>query len=277
MQTGTEPYSVITSSLLAASKFLVPSLRLFGSDAAHLAIWLTRGQLTATVNGQRHTITPHNAVLIAADTPKTIKISDGSFGSVVSLSKSSEFNLPAPLMIAKIPNIGDQQRVAALLDQLQGETQASDELAQSAALHLGHYFFIQLNRLAKAPNEIRTSAQTLMVEFTKLLERDYRSGRPLFDYAQELGVTTTHLSRISKELNGRSANQLIQDRVFVQARYELATGTHRINKIGADLGFASPAYFTRQFAEKNGLAPREFRDRHVAAINARKFALKAAE
>jgi AraC-like DNA-binding protein len=277
MRPLSEPNTITVGSLLAASKFLLPSLRLFGSDPAHMAIWLTRGRISVTVNGEAHSITSRKAVVISANTPKMITLAPDTFGTVVSLPMQPDFSPPRPLMIANVPNMGDQQRLAALLDQLQGETQASDDHAANATRHLAHYLFIHLMRLADSADCSPSPAQKLMADFTSMLERDFRSGRPLFDYARELGITTTHLSRISKELNNRSANQLIQDRTLAQARYELATGTGKINRIGADLGFTSPAYFTRLFTEKNGLAPGEFRARHLAVKSSRHHTLKAAE
>lgn len=280
MYLDSEPSAVICGSLIAASRYIIPDLPLFGCNGHHLAVWLTRGHLSVVVNGERRTITAQTAVLIAADAPKSIEPSSGAFGSIVAIPASPEFRLPMPLVTAKIPNIGAQQRVSALLDQLQGEVDASDTLSDDAANYLAKYLFIHLIRLADTPASSAnsaTSSQQLMTKFSKLLEQGFRSGRLLSDYANDLGVTTTHLTRISRTLNEQSANKMIQDRVFSQARFELATGAGRINQIGSDLGFKSAAYFTRLFAEKNGLPPREYRARHLARTNASTYALKAAE
>lgn len=274
-QTKSKP--VLSSSLTAAAKYLVPGLPLFGCDGCHMMIWVTRGSMSVVANGERHTVNPHSAVLIAADATKTVEVSTGAFGTVVSLPALPEFALPAPVMIAKVPNIGDQQRLSAMLEQLLAEVNASDDLAQDAARHMAHYLFIHLIRMANTSVKKTSSSQQLMADFCKLLEQQFRSGRGLSDYAKQLNVSTAHLSRVSRTLNGKSANRLIQDRIFLQARYELATGTGKVQQIGATLGFASPAYFTRLFADKIGLPPREYRSQHRQRTSKSSYSMSPAE
>ena len=103
------------------------------------------------------------------------------------------------------------------------------------------------------------AAQRLMEAFVNLLEKDYRTGRTLAEYAKDLGVTPTHLTRVCQQVNGKSASRLIQERVLAEARMMLSNTDHKILEISNHLGFSSPAYFTRLFSAKQGQTPKEFR------------------
>ncbi len=65
-------------------------------------------------------------------------------------------------------------------------------------------------------------ARRLTAAFTALVERDFRSGKSVNDYAAELGVTPTHLSRVCNAACGRPASALLADRVHYEARRLLA-------------------------------------------------------
>ncbi len=97
------------------------------------------------------------------------------------------------------------------------------------------------------------------MRYTALLEREFRSGRGVADYAAALGVTPTHLTRCCKQACGRPASALLHDRVIFEARRLLAETSLPVGQIARDLGFTSPAYFTRAFQHQTGKTPSAFR------------------
>jgi AraC-like DNA-binding protein len=103
------------------------------------------------------------------------------------------------------------------------------------------------------------AAQRLARRYADLLERDFRSGQGVGDYARLLGVTPTHLSRVCNQTCGRSASDLLHDRLIFEARKLLTETRIPINAISAELGFTSPAYFTRAFQHRTGKTPSAFR------------------
>ena len=91
------------------------------------------------------------------------------------------------------------------------------------------------------------------------MERDFATGRSVSDYAAELDVTPTHLTRVCNQTCGRSASTLLHDRVLFEARRLLTDTKTPVNQIAAGLGFTSPAYFTRAFVARTGKTPTAFR------------------
>ena len=79
------------------------------------------------------------------------------------------------------------------------------------------------------------------------------------DYARELGVTPTHLSRVCRETCGRPASALLHDRQLFEARRLLAETKIPVQDIAEALGFGSAAYFSRSFQARTGKTPTAFR------------------
>ena len=116
---------------------------------------------------------------------------------------------------------------------------------------------------ARAGAEPRAGTE-LLARFQALVEQDYRSPRALGAYAKALGVTPTHLSRVSRALTGVSASQLILERRLLEARRALAYTTMQVSEIAYMLGYSDPAYFARVFAQATGESPSAFRARMTA-------------
>ena len=139
-----------------------------------------------------------------------------------------------------------------------------DAAWRSAALHAAlALLLVELGRLPAAGEARDAPAaarreQTLQ-RFRELVERHYRAHRPVGAYAAELGLTATHLNRLCRAALGRSALGVIAARLVLEAKRDLAYTTLSVKQIGAGLGFADPAYFTRFFRHQTGRTPTQFR------------------
>lgn len=99
----------------------------------------------------------------------------------------------------------------------------------------------------------------LQKRFEDLLEENYLDHFSVTQYADLLGVTPTHLSRVMRLGSGQSALTVIESRVIREARRNLAFSNLRISDVAYQLGYNDPAYFSRVFKRATGLSPREFR------------------
>lgn len=95
--------------------------------------------------------------------------------------------------------------------------------------------------------------------FRLLVDRQFRQTRLLADYADALGITQTHLNRVSRQVLGASALGVIERRVALEARRLLRFSTLSIKQIGSQLGYDDPAYFSRFATRMLGRSPSEFR------------------
>jgi AraC family transcriptional activator of pobA len=97
--------------------------------------------------------------------------------------------------------------------------------------------------------------------FCQLIEQHYTSHQPLSFYAQRLGITAAHLNALCRETVGKTALELIHERVILEAKRHLVYTSMSISVVSYTVGFSDPAYFTRFFKRQVGLSPKEFRER----------------
>ncbi|MFK4047825.1 helix-turn-helix domain-containing protein [Roseomonas mucosa] len=110
--------------------------------------------------------------------------------------------------------------------------------------------------------------QDLLVRFQALLDQKPDATRSVVEYARMLAVTPTHLSRCIRASTGRTAGELIHDRVMLEAKRQLVFTDRSVADIAYNLGFSSPSYFSRFFGSRmDGETPRDFRARmRVSAL-----------
>lgn len=87
-------------------------------------------------------------------------------------------------------------------------------------------------------------------------------------HAAALGLTATHLTRITQALAGIAPGRLIEARRLQEARRLLAYTESSVAEIGYALGFEDPAYFNRVFRRAGGESPGAFRRRTRGAEGA---------
>ncbi|GAA4704026.1 helix-turn-helix domain-containing protein [Phytohabitans rumicis] len=95
--------------------------------------------------------------------------------------------------------------------------------------------------------------------FRAHIEQEYARTRRVDDYAAHLGCCVRTLTRASLAATGRSAKQVIDDRVALQAKRLLAGTDLPVAEIGRRLGFPEPTNFGRYFQREVGQSPGSFR------------------
>jgi len=123
---------------------------------------------------------------------------------------------------------------------------------------------VWLSRRALEQARAQASQQDRGVEhvqaFSRLLEQDFREHRPIEHYATALGISAAHLNALCRRLAGRSALQMIHQRLLLEAKRNLVYTAMTIQQVSDSLGFSEPAYFSRFFKRYAGVSPRAFRE-----------------
>jgi len=142
-----------------------------------------------------------------------------------------------------------------------------------AAALLRHQVAVLLLRVALlTDDEDRAPAQAearTFARFRRQLEDGHSHSRRVEDYAARLGCSVRTLTRASLAVTGRTAKQVVDDRVALEARRLLACTDLPVAEIGRRLGFAEPTNFGRFFHREVGMSPGQFRAE--AAPNGRMF------
>jgi AraC family transcriptional activator of pobA len=123
------------------------------------------------------------------------------------------------------------------------------------------FLTLAADRTASSDDPVETSARDRITRLNTLIGAHYKEHRPAAFYAEKLGLSVTHLNRITRSGAARSLNELLTDRLIAEARRNLVFSLLSIQQIAYDLGYADPAYFTRAFLRATGETPGSFRRR----------------
>lgn len=235
------------------------------SHAAPRLIFITKGQGRVTVSGLTSGYGPNNLIFLPAHCMYGYEVGPTTHGHMLVIPPAMAGEWPEDPVHLRLRDVHRQKELAGLFDNLERELQAGRAAASRAAhYHLGllSVFFerqIELQGPDPSAERARSAAARLVAAYTDLVEWDYHSGKGVADFARALGVTPTHLTRCCKITCGRSALALLNDRVLFEARVLLRDSRLPVQQIARDLGFASPAYFTRSFQTRTGMTPTAFR------------------
>jgi len=250
--------------LAAGGRWRTEAMR---SYSCPMLLWFTKGQGRITVAGVTRGYGPHNAIFIPAGTMHGFDMLGQVFGQALFLPRDGAgLFWPDEPMHLRLREVRAQADLTGLLDTLERELQSDDPASGRAAQYQTGLISVFLERHAQdgdpyaAPRKTR-SADRLAAAFTALVERDFTRPRQISDYATELGVTPTHLTRACRSTCGRGALDILSDRKLYEARRRLAETGEPVKDIAASLGFTSAAYFTRAFRAETGMSPTEFRKR----------------
>jgi AraC-like DNA-binding protein len=230
-------------------------------------LYFSKGQGRITVAGLTSGYGPNNLVYIPANTQYGYEAGPMVFGYAMTIPQAMAADWPKEPLHLRLRDVGSQAEFVNYIDALEREVKSASVGHKRAALHwlgLLSVFFERQIEAAKHSDERRKSAAArLVAAYSDLIERDYTKGKGVAEFAQDLGVTPTHLTRCCKQTCGKSALALLQDRVLYEARLRLVDTREPVNKIALELGFSSAAYFTRSFQGETGMTPTAFRKEAV--------------
>lgn len=105
-------------------------------------------------------------------------------------------------------------------------------------------------------------SNSLVLQFTKLLETSYRQEHSVQYYAEALSVSSRKLNQQLKAATGRGTQDWLIDRVILEARRELIYSDLSVKEVAFGLGFQDNFYFSRIFKRRIGQSPDRFRQEH---------------
>ncbi|OOV17595.1 AraC family transcriptional regulator [Flavobacterium sp. LM4] len=104
-----------------------------------------------------------------------------------------------------------------------------------------------------------TRKEEITSKFIKLLEKNFKQQRKVQFYSDTLHMTAGHLSKILKEVSGRTTGELIDAAIITEACILLANPTLSISEISDELNFSDQSFFGKFFKKHTRLSPSEYR------------------
>ena len=101
--------------------------------------------------------------------------------------------------------------------------------------------------------------EEIFIGFIRLLPDNYIAHRDIAFYASQLSISSVYLSRVVRQVSGRTVVDYINQMLLMEAAFLLRTTTLTVAQIADRLRFANTASFSKFFSRTKGLTPKEFR------------------
>lgn len=121
------------------------------------------------------------------------------------------------------------------------------------------FIIVDRSCASKKERNVPQQKRTLLRSFQQLIEKHFRDIKLPKEYADLLYITPNHLNALCQELVGKTAGDLIRDRVLLEAKRLLTNADMTVAEIAYDLNFQDNSYFNRFFKKNEGVTPEEFR------------------
>ncbi|WP_236020891.1 helix-turn-helix domain-containing protein [Devosia sediminis] len=223
-------------------------------------LYLTGGKAEMLLDGDQHVLLPDSVAVVPAGVVHGYAFSADVRGLVLTLMERDLDGLglarPGAIVIR-----GQCGEIAVALGRLTAE---ADRPGIGHDMAMRAHLTLLLVALTRARPDGAGSVETgraaqFVTQFRDLVEQRFRQTRRVADYAGAVGVSQTHLNRLCRQVLGRSALAVIEDRVALEARRQLLFSTLPVKQIGAELGYEDPGYFSRFVSRKLGMAPAALR------------------
>ncbi|BCJ55360.1 AraC family transcriptional regulator [Actinoplanes sp. NBRC 14428] len=236
----------------------------------HLLALTTAGHGTVEIDFTAHRVRPGTLLWIRPGQALRFGVEPGLDASLVTWSRDL-------LSAAEVSGVPVDDLPGPTRWQLAGEDEDAviTEVAQlgvdcarhtSGAVAAGllrHQLAVVLLRISLISAEDRgltsSSEARTFARFQHDLEGGHPQSRRVEDYAARIGCSVRTLTRASLALTGRTAKQVVDDRVALEARRLLACTDLSVAEIGRRLGFGEPTNFGRFFHREAGMSPGAFR------------------
>lgn len=249
----------------------------FRSDSYTLMIILS-GSSKIQFNLLDYTIQSHDIVLISPHTVTHIKEIVSSM-SLIAISFTMNFALSHSLNRTDVNAFEFFASKTALSLKLK-EAEIENLVKLSLLLHeknttvspfygkelLTHSFNLLMYQVAEIYSERYAETVTKMTrkeeltsKFLKLLEENFKKERKVQFYSDTLNLTAAHLSKILKEVSGKTTGELIDAAIITEACILLSNPALTISQISDELNFSDQSFFGKFFKKQIRLSPSEYR------------------
>lgn len=112
---------------------------------------------------------------------------------------------------------------------------------------------------------VEGQSKVLFQQFLELLSMRHVKHQPVDTYAQELCVSPGYLTKVCKDLSGKTAIKWIREYTEQDVRYYLTNSDRSVKEICEDLGFPDLSFFSKFCRRAFGCSPTAYRKKAKAS------------
>lgn len=143
---------------------------------------------------------------------------------------------------------------------MEEEVSKNDSYSRDAIFYSLSSLLVRASRLSQQKLMVdAVSGQDFLFAFQELIEENFLTLKSPKQYADKMYLTANYLNALCKKKSGKSAGELIRQRILLEAKRLLAHTALSISEIAFKLNFQDNSYFGRFFKKYVKLTPDLFR------------------
>jgi AraC family transcriptional activator of pobA len=115
------------------------------------------------------------------------------------------------------------------------------------------------DRLELANPHLASGQERHVRRFCATLEHNFRSQKTVRFYADNVGLSPVHLTRLTRAILGMSPLEAVAARRLIEAKRLLRFTQYAVHEVAHQLGFSDVSYFSRFFKKQTGQSPQRYR------------------
>ena len=246
---------------------------------ALIMVLCVRGEVSFSSQMSDYALKANQFFISSASVFQFHSIADSEF---YMLAFSSEFLAKMNVDVRFVARMVSQLRVNAYItsfdeDSMHGVTRffktlheehASMDISEYREQSLSHLYCAMIYRIADAVMDkegtiasvgVKERSSEYFERLMALLSEHYREQRNVEFYAENMNLSSKHLSRVIRNYTGKSVHQWIDEFVALEIKNLLKYSNMSIQQISYHLNFPNPSFMGQYFKRITGLTPGEYK------------------
>lgn len=250
-----------------------------GYMAAYTFTLVLEGKLTLVYNGRELALHADDLYIYSSGLPVTIVSASDDYRGIclladehVTIESPTVHDLVhiayAPLVQLHEPKLKLSHEDAVRLGNKMREIRDylhSDHIYKENILQMLYaVFLLDLQDAQEKAIVLRSVAQRveeIFIGFLRLLPLHFAEHHDIAFYASQLNISAVYLSRVVRQVTGRTVVDYINQFLMMEATFLLRTSSLSVAQIADRLHFADLPSFSKFFSRQKGMSPRNFRNR----------------
>ena len=237
-----------------------------------------KGWLTIRYNGRELTLNPNDLYIYSLGLPVTVIAASEDYHSLC-LMADEHAAIDAPIVhdlvhIAALPVVQLREPKQTLpADVARHIAEKMCEITQYQ--HSDHIYKAEVSRMLYAiflldlqnvqdrtivHRQLSQRVEEIFIGFIRLLSDNFIEHHDIPFYASSLCISPVYLSRVVRQISGRTVMDYINHMLLMEASFLLRTSKLSIAQISDRLHFSDAPYLSKFFSRMKGLSPRAYRD-----------------